>query len=230
MPETILVIEDEKDIQDLLQLHLKNTGYKVLSFFNGEEGLKGAQKSLPSLIILDLMLPGMDGLEVCRRLKKDDRTKSIPIVMLTAKREEIDRVLGFELGAEDYVTKPFSPRELLLRVKRILERPTGKQPASPALYCGPLKADFSKPRVAVNDKLVPLTAIELKLLKYLSSTRGRVQSRETLLDCVWGYNSAVNTRTVDAHVKRLRKKLGAAGYLIETMRGLGYRFIEEEKS
>lgn len=227
MPDTILVIEDEKDIRDLVALHLKNAGYGVVATAKGDEGLATAQKTLPALIILDLMLPGMDGLEICRRLKKEERTKTIPLVMLTAKRDEIDRVLGFELGADDYVTKPFSPRELVLRIKKILERRTTNAPSE--FRCGMLAADFTKPRVTVKEQNVPLTAIELKLLQHLYATRGRVQSREILLDRVWGYNSAVNTRTVDAHVKRLREKLGLAGHLIETVRGLGYRFAEDEK-
>lgn len=226
MPDKILVIEDEKDIRELLRFHLQRSEYEVLLAEKGEEGLALAKKFTPSLILLDLMLPGIDGIEVCRRLKKDERTAGIPVVMLTARGEEVDKVLGFELGAEDYVTKPFSPRELLLRLKTILKR--GRETIEPAasFRFGPLEVDMTKPLVLYKGKTIPVTPLELKLLHYLYLTRGRVQPREVLLDRVWGYNSAVTTRTVDAHVKRLREKMGSGEYLIETVRGLGYRFRE----
>ncbi len=226
MSQRILIIEDEKALRELLCFHFKEAGYEVASATSGEEGLSFIQKSPPALIILDLMLPGIDGTEVCRRLKADPVTRSIPIVILTAKTQEIDRVLGFELGAEDYVTKPFSPRELLLRVRTILKR-MGPAEGEMQFCFGPLEVDLSRPRVAYKGKMVPVTPVELKLLQYLFQNRGRVQSREVLLDRVWGYNSAITTRTVDAHVKRLREKLGEGEDLIETVRGLGYRFREK---
>lgn len=227
MPDKILVIEDEPALQELLRFHLKESGYEVLATDKGREGFSLARKELPSLILLDLMLPDLDGTEVCRLLKHDGKTRKIPIMILTAKGEEIDKVIGFELGAEDYVTKPFSPRELLLRIKAILKR--SRETDSPArqFRFGPLEVDATKPKVLFKGKEIPMTPVELKLLLHLYSTRGHVQSREVLLDRVWGYNSAVTTRTVDVHVKRLREKLGSGNNLIETIRGLGYRFREK---
>lgn len=233
MAEKILVIEDEKAIADLISLHLKGAGYEAVSLTRGEEAIAAAKKTAPILVILDLMLPGIDGMEVLRRLKRDSGLKGIPVIILTARGSELDRVTGLEVGAADYVTKPFSPRELVLRVKGILERTgpkveTGKMPSR--FQCGSLEADFSKPLVLQKGKPVPLTPLELKLLQHLYGTRGHVQSREVLLDRVWGYNSDITTRTVDAHVKRLREKLGSSGSVVETVRGLGYRFGEEPKN
>lgn len=227
MSQTILTIEDEKDIRELLGFHLSKAGFESLFSSNGEQGLELAVKRKPSLIILDLMLPGLDGIEVCRRLKKNEQTKTIPVVMLTARHEETDKIVGFELGIEDYITKPFSPRELVLRIKTVLRRTMVSEFLPVSFQFGNLEADFSKPLVLFKKKKIDLTAGELKLLQYLFANRGRVQSRETLLDRVWGYNSAINTRTVDAHVKRLREKMGQGGYLIETVRGMGYRFSDE---
>lgn len=227
MPNLILVIEDEKDLHELLSFHLKGAGFDAAFTTRGEEGLALAQKKNPVLILLDLMLPGMNGMEVCRRLKQNEKTRAIPVVMLTAKGEEIDKVGGFEVGAEDYVTKPFSPWELVLRIKNILKRSSDREAPPQQIQVGSLEADFSRPRITYKGKKIGLTAVELKLLQFLFANRGRVQSREQLLDRVWGYASTVNTRTVDAHVKRLREKLGEGGHLIETVRGLGYRFVEE---
>jgi len=225
----VLVIEDESDIQQLLSYHFKQAGYRVDLQSSGSEGLKRARESHPDLIILDLMLPGTDGLEVCRALKGDAKTRDIPIIMLTAKSEEVDKVVGFELGADDYITKPFSPRELLLRAKAVLRRTQsgGTEPEEKQLKFGRLSIDLPRHKVMAGEQEVELTAIEFKLLCYLLETKGRVQSRDTLLDKVWGYDAFVTTRTVDTHVKRLREKLGELENYIETVRGVGYRFKEK---
>ncbi len=224
----ILVVEDDPDIQQLLQHQFQQAGYRVEQAVNGQEGLKKAKERKPDLIILDLMLPGVDGLEVCRGLRSGTDTKNIPVLMLTAKGEEVDKIVGFELGADDYMTKPFSPRELLLRVKALLRRssaptPTGEEKE---ISFGKLKLDLARHRVFIGTEEIELTAIEFKLIQYFISTKGRVQSRDTLLDKVWGYDAFVTTRTVDTHVKRLREKLGSLGDYIETVRGIGYRFRE----
>jgi two-component system phosphate regulon response regulator PhoB len=190
--------------------------------------LEQAQRTKPDLIVLDLMLPDLGGLEICKTLKKDDQTHLIPILMLTAKGEEVDRIVGFELGADDYITKPFSTRELVLRIKAILRR-TGEKAqdrTGKVFHFGELYVDPAKFEVKVKDTPIKLTALEFKLLKYLYENKGRVASRDMLLDRVWGYDSELNTRTVDTHIKRLREKLGEAGAYIETLRGLGYRFVE----
>ncbi len=224
MSETILIVEDESDVLDLVVFHLRKAGYHTATARDGLSGLAKARDLLPAALVLDLMLPEMDGTEVCKRLKADPRTAHIPIVMLTAKAEEVDRVLGLELGADDYVTKPFSPRELVLRVKKLLGR------ASPAvaeiLKCGDLLVDIGKHQTSIKNKPVELTATEFKLLSTLMQRRGRVQTRDTLLSDVWGYEGDIDTRTVDTHVRRLREKLGKAGELIETVRGVGYRFAD----
>lgn len=225
----VLIIEDEADIQQLLSFHFQQGGFRVEVCGNGAEGLKKARERKPDLIILDLMLPGMDGLEVCRALKGAGDTKAIPVIMLTAKGEEIDKVVGFELGADDYLTKPFSPRELLLRAKAVLRR-TQKAAGgeeTQQLRFGELLLDLSRHKVWISSQEIELTAIEFKLLRYLLETKGRVQTRDTLLDKVWGYDAFVTTRTVDTHVKRLREKLGKLESYIETVRGIGYRFAEQ---
>lgn len=227
MAETILIIEDEKDLAELVKFHLQESGYQVITALRGDEGLRLATRSSFSLIILDLLLPGLSGIEILKKLKNDAKSCSIPVIVLTARSEEVDRVLGFEMGAEDYVTKPFSPRELMLRVRTVMRR-TQEAKAPPEYFeFGGLKADLTRPRICYEGKNISLTAVEIKLLQFLFINRGRVQSREVLLDRVWGYNAAVSTRTVDVHVKRLRQKLGKGEYLIETIRGMGYRFIEE---
>jgi len=224
-PETILVIEDEKDLAELLAYNLKQAGFRVKHVSSGEEGYEKAIRELPQFIILDLMLPQMNGLEVCRRLRAHPQASKIPVLMLTARGEEIDRVVGFEVGADDYMTKPFSPRELILRVKAILKRgQRTKEEADPApLRFQGLELDTHKHRAWLNKKEVILTATEFKLLEYLLGSKGRVLTRDILLDQVWGYDAAVTTRTVDTHVKRLREKLGKTGEIIETVRGVGYR-------
>ncbi len=224
----ILVIEDDKDISELIEFNLKAENYQVQVCHNGREGLHQAQKSRPELLVLDLMLPDLGGLEICKTLKRDTNTRNIPILMLTAKGDEIDRIVGFELGADDYMTKPFSPRELALRVKAILKRTqaTGAEAPPKVIEFGKLHMDLEKFEVKVEQKEIKLTALEFKLLKFLYERRGRVATRDQLLDRVWGYHKDLNTRTVDTHIKRLREKLGDGGSYIETLRGLGYRFID----
>lgn len=225
----VLIIEDEADIQTLISYHFKQAGYRVEICGNGAEGLKKAREAKPDLLILDLMLPGIDGLEVCRALKGDPKTRSIPIIMLTAKNEEVDKVVGFELGADDYLGKPFSPRELLLRAKAVLRRTQSAKPEADEkiLQFGELSIDLLRHKVFAGKEEVDLTSIEFKLLQYLLETKGRVQTRDMLLDKVWGYDAFVTTRTVDTHVKRLREKLGKLGDYVETVRGVGYRFKEK---
>ena len=225
----ILIIEDEKDIVDLVEYHLKHAGFPVLKALDGPSGLELAKKNRPSLVILDLMLPGMDGKDICRALKSNPLTRSIPILMLTAKTEEVDRVIGFELGADDYVTKPFSPRELVLRVKAILRRKEAPDEGEKSIQVGDLLIDIDRHQVSVKKELISLTSTEFKLLVELITNKGRVQTRERLLDKVWGYTYEGYARTVDTHIRRLREKLGPLGNLIETIRGVGYRFQEEKK-
>lgn len=224
--KSILIIEDEKDIVDLVAYHLKQSGFSVLSALDGPTGLEMAKKSRPHLIILDLMLPGMDGKDICRAIKSNPTTQSTPILMLTAKTEEMDRVIGFELGADDYVTKPFSPRELVLRVKAILRRKEEPQEQEKVIKIEDLLIDIDRHHVSVKNKPIRLTAIEFKLLVELASKRGRVLTRTILLDRVWGYTYEGYARTVDTHIRRLREKLGVMGNSIETLRGVGYRFRE----
>jgi len=201
----------------------------VLKALDGPSGLERAKKERPDLIILDLMLPGMDGKDVCRAIKSNSLTQSIPILMLTAKTEEMDRVIGFELGADDYVTKPFSPRELILRVKAILRRKESPLDDQQVIQIDDLLIDRERHRVTIKDRSVHLTHTEFKLLVELVSRRGRIQTREHLLNKVWGYTYEGYARTVDTHIRRLREKLGSCGDYIETLRGVGYRFREEEE-
>jgi Response regulators consisting of a CheY-like receiver domain and a winged-helix DNA-binding domain len=219
----ILIIEDETDVADLLTLNLRKAGYRISTVPDGASGLQKARDDKPDLIILDLMLPKMSGLEVCRILKSDTATSQIPILMLTAKAEEVDRIVGLEFGADDYVTKPFSPREIVLRIRAILRR---GEAADESLKAGPISIDAARHEVRVNGKPVHLTSLEFKLLRTLMQRHGRVQDRDRLLNEVWGYESVIDTRTVDTHVRRLREKLGKAGNAIETVRGFGYRLRE----
>lgn len=222
----IVIVEDETDIQHILDYNLREQGHKVFITASGEEGLRLAREKKPDLVLLDLMLPDLPGTEVCRRLKGDPATQDVRVMMLTAKGEEIDRVVGFELGADDYVTKPFSVRELMLRVQAVLRRPTAPASMSPHITFGLLKVDREAHRVWVGEEELELTALEFKLLVTLYDRRNRVQSRASLLSDVWGIEADITTRTVDTHVKRLREKLGAAGAYIETVRGVGYRFAD----
>jgi two-component system phosphate regulon response regulator PhoB len=226
MPEAILIVDDEQDVLDLLVYNLQKAGYKIVTARDGTAALQKARDEVPSLIILDLMLPQMDGTEVCRHLKADPRTAHIPIIMLTAKAEEVDRVVGLELGADDYVTKPFSPREVSLRVKSVLRRASGKTAPAEILKFGDLMVDIAKHAVTLKGREVELTATEFKLLATLLERRGRVQSRDRLLTDVWGYEGDVDTRTVDTHMRRLREKLGKSADYVETVRGVGYRFAD----
>jgi len=228
--ETILVIEDEADILEVLQYNLAREGYRVLSSRDGEEGLERARRDSPDLVLLDLMLPGLDGLEVCRRLQADPVTSAIPVIMVTAKGEETDVVLGLQLGADDYVAKPFSPRELTARVKAVLRRGPLREVASDGrrIVRGGLVIDAERHRVSIDGEPAALTATELRLLHFLASHPGRVFTRDQLLSRVIGERAVVIDRNIDVHVGALRRKLGAYRELIETVRGVGYRFREEE--
>lgn len=218
----ILIVEDENDLAELIAFHLRQEGYQAEICGNGRLGLERALAAPPDLIVLDLMLPEMLGSEVCRNLRKESRTAATPVLMLTAKGEEIDRVVGFEVGADDYVVKPFSLRELLLRIKALLRRSQAVE-SSGLLKFGPISIDPLCHQVRVDNELVELTAIEYRLLTTLAERRGRLQSRDQLLTDVWGYNYIGDTRTVDTHITRLRSKLGVAGELIRTVRGFGYK-------
>ncbi|HUS67064.1 MAG TPA: response regulator transcription factor [Kofleriaceae bacterium] len=226
MTSLILIVDDEADLVATLDYNLRREGYETRSALTGAGALAALQvPPAPDLVILDLMLPDMPGTEVCRRLRSIDATRATPVLMLTAKGDEIDRVVGFEVGADDYVTKPFSVRELMLRVGAILRRAHpdgGGEPA--AIAFGRLRMDREAHRVWVDGDEVALTALEFRLLSTFLDRRGRVQSRDTLLTDVWGMSPDVTTRTVDTHVKRLREKLGPAGAYVETLRGVGYRF------
>jgi DNA-binding response OmpR family regulator len=222
----ILVVDDEPDAVELIEFNLKAAGYEVVSAADGQEALKKARVSVPDLIVLDVMLPEVDGLEVCKILRRDPTTSAIPIIMLTAKAAEIDRVLGLELGADDYITKPFSPRELVLRIKNLLRHGRGEEEKKERYRIGDLLVDVPRHLVSVQGKRVELTATEFKLLTVLAQRRGRVQSREQLLQDVWEYDNLIDTRTVDTHMRRLREKLGRAARYLDTVRGVGYRFVE----
>ena len=222
----ILVVDDEPEAVELVEFNLKQAGYDVVTAGDGAEALKKARTVLPGLVLLDLMLPEVDGLEVCKMLRRDPATAGIPIIMVTAKAAEIDRILGLELGADDYITKPFSPRELVLRVKKMLQRgPTAGEEQNTFKF-GELVIDSPRHLVSWRGKQIELTATEFKLLVVLAQRRGRVQSREQLLRDVWEYNSLIDTRTVDTHMRRLREKLGPAAKYLDTVRGVGYRFVE----
>ena len=227
MAETILVVDDEQDVLDLAVYHLQRAGYKTVAARDGATALQKARDLLPSLVVLDLMLPQMDGMEVCKRLKNDPKTAHVPILMLTARADEVDRIVGLEMGADDYVTKPFSPREVVLRVKSILRRARADSGPAEVLKAGDLVIDAAKHVVEVKGAAVDLTATEFRLLQTLMERRGRVQTRDRLLTDVWGYEGDVDTRTVDTHVRRLREKLGKCADAIETVRGVGYRFSEQ---
>jgi two-component system phosphate regulon response regulator PhoB len=226
MARCILVVDDEPDLLELVRFNLDRAGFRVETAASGEEALARLRRSTPDLLVLDLMLPDLSGEEVCRRVRADPGLAGLPVIMLTAKSEEVDRVVGFELGADDYVTKPFSPRELVLRVKALLRRSHEAAASSAPLERGPLRLDPERHRCAVKGEEVELTAKEFQLLEVLMRRPGRVMTREKLLDEVWGSDIAVTSRTIDTHLKRLREKLGVAADLIQTVRGLGYRFAE----
>jgi two-component system phosphate regulon response regulator PhoB len=226
MKPKILVVDDEPEVVELAGFNLKQAGFEVLSAADGSEAVRKARSLLPSLIVLDVMMPELDGFEVCKMLRRDPATAAIPILMLTAKAAEMDRVLGLELGADDYLVKPFSPRELILRIRKILKRQEDQPDATDRLQVGELLVDGSRHMVSWRGKQIELTATEFKLLQTLIQRKGRVQSRDQLLRDVWEYNSLVDTRTVDTHVRRLREKLGSASKYLDTVRGVGYRFEE----
>lgn len=221
----ILVIEDEKDIVELLQYNLEKENFRVLSAANGQKGLDSARKNFPDLVLLDLMLPEIDGLEVCRILKKDPKTSHIPIIMLTAKSGETDKIVGLELGADDYITKPFSVKELIARVKALLRRMHPESKQAEIIKIGDVTIDFSKYLVIQKNKPVELTTKEFELLKALINARSRVVSRDSLLENVWGYDYSleITTRTVDVHILYLRKKLKSIADRIITIKNVGYR-------
>jgi two-component system, OmpR family, phosphate regulon response regulator PhoB len=223
----VLVIEDDKNILKLIRYNLEKAGFVCITTITGEDAFDILDKEQVDLIILDIMLPTIDGFEICKRVKQDQRYKNMPVIMLTAKGEEVDKIVGFELGADDYIVKPFSPRELVLRIKAVLKRNAPKEGSQDVLVSGIVKIDIPRHKVTVDKKDIELTAMEFKLLAVLIERKGRVQSRETLLEDVWGISADVTTRTVDTHVKRLRQRLGKAGKLIETIRGIGYRFKED---
>ncbi len=225
--KTILIIEDENDLAELVAFNLEKEGFRSLIAPDGPSGLEAARHNSPDLILLDLMLPGMSGMEICKVLKSNEKTVRIPIVMLTAKGEEIDRVVGFEVGADDYVIKPFSPRELLLRVKAVLRRAGSGESMSKIIKVSTISIDTDRHIVTVDGNEVILTTTEFKLLFNLAERLGRVQSRDRLLKDVWGFNHMGDTRTVDTHITRLRSKLGEAGEMIKTIRGFGYKMEKE---
>ena len=225
--EKILVVDDEEHIAELISYNLSSNGYKVITANNGIDAVKIAIEEKPSLILLDLMIPGKDGYDVCKEVRSNNEIRNTPIIMLTAKSEELDKILGLELGADDYITKPFSVRELLARVKAVLRRFSIVEPESNVLVFGDLTADFDKREILVKDKKLELTLKEFELLEILIRNKGKILTRDTLLDKIWGYEYIGETRTVDVHIRYLRKKIEADDKnpkLIETIRGVGYRF------
>jgi len=232
--QTILLVDDEEHILELLKFNLLNAGFKVITALSGEKALKYCQDTPPDIVLLDIMLPGMDGLETCKRLKSQSRTALIPIIMITAKSEEIDKLIGFELGADDYITKPFNIRELVARVKALLRRSsiTTKEANEPQIIkVGDLTMDTSTYEVLQSDKKIDLTLKEFEMLKLLIKSGGKVLTREFLLDSVWGYDYYGETRTVDVHIRHLRQKLSDenGSRYIETVRGIGYKFNYKEE-
>ena len=227
MKEKILAVDDEPEALELIAFNLEAAGFEVSSAADGAEALKKARQILPNLILLDVMLPQVDGMELCKCLRRDPETAAIPIIMVTARAAEIDRVLGLELGADDYVTKPFSPRELILRVKNLLRRGRPEEKKSEQIRFGDLCINIPRHTVTFKGKSIELTATEFKLATILAQRRGRVQSRDQLLRDVWEYDAVIDTRTVDTHVRRLREKLGGAAKYLDTIRGVGYRFVDK---
>lgn len=225
MKPKILVVDDEPDALEVLGFKLKEAGYLPIFAKDGARAIIAARDDRPALIVLDLMLPEVDGLEVCKILRRDLATSMIPIIMLTAKAAEMDRVIGLELGADDYVTKPFSPRELVLRIKKLLARVKASDEPVAQLRFDELEIDVPRHAVTISGKPLVLTATEFKLLELLARRRGRVQTRDRLLQDVWGYDNPIESRTVDTHMRRLREKLGETARFLETIRGVGYRFV-----
>ncbi|MDQ7832730.1 MAG: response regulator [Desulfovibrionaceae bacterium] len=222
--DTILVVEDDEDILELLAYNLQGAGFSVVTSRDGFDALQKARRTPPDLILLDLMLPGLDGFEVCKELKREAKTAQVPVIMLTARGDEVDRIVGLELGADDYVVKPFSPRELMLRVRAVLKRSGPEAREKPVLRQGGLCVDLAAHRAEIDGAEIMLTATEFKLLAELFRGQGRVQTRDQLLNTVWGYEFEGYARTVDTHIRRLRQKLGPYARMVETVRGVGYRF------
>jgi len=229
MKERVLIVEDDKHISKLIKFNLEKANYDCTIAATGEKALEALDDRPVDLIILDIMLPGMDGYEICRTIKGKDKLKNLPIIMLTAKGEEVDRIVGLELGADDYIVKPFSPRELVLRVKAILKRGKVEDIKKDILVAGDIAIDIPKHKVTVKGRAIDFTQMEFKLLVTLMERRSRVQTRDRLLSDVWDMGSSIDTRTIDTHIKRLREKLGKCGNFIETVRGLGYKFKEEDE-
>ncbi len=227
---TILVIDDETDLIELVRYNLEKEGFKVSAAPDGEVGLAAALREMPDVVVVDLMLPGIDGLEVCRALRANERTARIPVIMLTAKNTESDRIVGLELGADDYVTKPFSPRELAARIKAVLRRVAPRPPEADLLRRGDLSIDLVRHEVSCCERSVNLTATEFRLLQFLASRPGRVFSRSELIDGALGSDIAVLDRTIDVHIMALRRKLGSGSEWIETVRGFGYKFREDKNT
>lgn len=223
----ILIIEDERDLVDLIAFNLEKEGFQTIVATDGRSGLERVNQNCPDLVILDLMLPEIGGIEICKAIRRNESSSAIPVLMVTAKGEEIDRVVGFEVGADDYLVKPFSTRELLLRVKAILRRSSNEKPEGKVFRAGAVSIDTESHKVTADGEEIMLTITEFKLLLTLMERLGRMQSREQLLSHVWGYSSDADTRTVDTHITRLRSKLGPSGELIKTIRGFGYRMEEE---
>ncbi|SHI67525.1 two-component system, OmpR family, alkaline phosphatase synthesis response regulator PhoP [Clostridium amylolyticum] len=231
MEDKILIVDDEEHILELLKFNLENAGFKVITASNGIEALEYLKNSLPKLILLDLMLPGMDGYDVCKEIRREKNLSNIPIIMITARSEELDKILGLELGADDYITKPFSIRELIARVKAVLRRTTNSPSKDKVFSYGNLMVDFEKHEVTKNGDRVDLTLKEFELLELLIKNKGKVLTRDSLLDKIWGYEYIGETRTVDVHIRHLRQKIeddDKNPRYIETIRGIGYRFTSEE--
>lgn len=231
MEEKILIVDDEEHIVELIRFNLENNGYKTITASNGIEAIDMAKNFMPKVILLDLMLPGMDGYDICKHLRNNDLTKNIPVIMITARGEEIDKILGLELGADDYITKPFSVRELVARVKALIRRTNVSIDTNSSTYSfGNLTIDFEKHDLIKDGKKLDLTLKEFELLEILIKNKGRVITRDILLDKIWGYEYIGETRTVDVHIRHLRKKIEVDDKLpkyIETVRGIGYRFNDE---
>ncbi len=225
MPQVIAALDDEPDILELLKVSLRKAGYRFEGFQEADELYRYLDREKPNLLLLDLMLPGADGLEVCRHIRRTEGLADIPVIMLTARGDESDKIVGLELGADDYVTKPFSTKELVARIHAVLRRPTGGE-TSRRIVVGPLVVDLDKFEVTVDGARVDLTATEFKILQLLSSRRGRVFSRDQILDFLWGQEKAVIDRTIDVHIRNLREKLGPAGSLVKNIRGVGYKLEE----
>ncbi|HSA96036.1 MAG TPA: response regulator transcription factor [Acidobacteriota bacterium] len=225
MPQVIAALDDEPDLLELLKVNLRKAGYRFEGFLEAEDLYRYLARERPHLILLDLMLPGTDGLEVCRHIRRSDDLAGIPIIMLTARGDESDKIVGLELGADDYVTKPFSIKELVARIHAVLRRPAGGE-AARRIVIGPLVIDLDKFEVIADGEKVDLTATEFKILQLLASRKGRVFSRDQILDFLWGQEKAVIDRTIDVHIRNLREKLGGAGSLIKNIRGVGYKLEE----